>query len=184
MSETELPLEHNDRASVVSSTHGTAVSPMRSTTSSHRMSSAIAKLRRVSRSGVWIRSTNFCGRIRRFFPIRSKRSSFWSPKGISSLHGPPTRARSGDQWAHFHLRVAGRYSGHSATFRVAEQNENLNPIGSSATAVQSLGDSPHRNSADPRDGFNPNLHLSTVRGSTVAPSAVQHFLRDTSFPVD
>jgi uncharacterized protein len=44
-----------------------------------------------------VRSRNFCGRIRRFFPILSKRSSFWSRRKISSLHGPSMRARSRDQ---------------------------------------------------------------------------------------
>src|SRR6202043_2583319 len=97
---------HNDREEQghnppLLSMHGTAVSPMRSTTSSLRMLSAIAKQRRGSRLGVLIRSNNFCGRIRLFFPILSKRSSFWSPRRISSLHGPPMRARRKDQWVHF-----------------------------------------------------------------------------------
>ena len=49
----------------------------------------------------------FLRRTRRLFPILSKRLSFWSPKGISLLHGLLMRARSKDRWAHFHLRVAG-----------------------------------------------------------------------------
>jgi hypothetical protein len=48
-----------------------------------------------------IKSKNFCGRIQQFFPILSKQSSFWSRRAILSLHGPPTRARSRDQWGPF-----------------------------------------------------------------------------------
>jgi hypothetical protein len=68
--------EQNKAISGISSAPGTAVNPKRSTTSSHRMLSAIVKRRRVSRLGAFSRSKNSYGRRRRFFPVLFKPSSF------------------------------------------------------------------------------------------------------------